>query len=172
MDEHNKEDIVDHLIDVYGDRILHMAYTYVKNEATAEDLTQDVFIKCYEKLDQFHGRSSLKTWLYCVAANHFRDYLKSWHHRKVSLNEKVLSYFPSQNRNVEETVVARDDEQQLSEAVMALPVKYREVVFLHYYEELPLADVSRMTGVNTNTLKTRLTRARQLLKEMISEEEK
>ncbi|TMW74039.1 sigma-70 family RNA polymerase sigma factor [Alteribacter natronophilus] len=166
----HREEIVDQLISTYGDRILHLAYTYVKNEATAEDLTQDVFIKCYEKLGQFNGRSSLKTWLYRVAANHFKDYLKSWHHRKLTLNEKVLSCIPTPDRNVEETVVAKDDEQQLADAVMALPVKYREVVFLHYYEELTITEISGVTGENISTLKTRLVRARQLLKEAISRE--
>ncbi|CDN68805.1 RNA polymerase sigma factor sigV (fragment) [Listeria monocytogenes 4423] len=55
-------------------------------------------------------------------------------------------------------------------AVMDLPVKYREVVFLHYYEELPLANISKITGVNSNTLKTRLKQARELLKNKMKKE--
>lgn len=53
---------------------------------------------------------------------------------------------------------------------MNLPVKYREVVFLHYYEELSLANISKITGVNSNTLKTRLKHARELLKTKMKKE--
>ncbi|MFA9560130.1 sigma-70 family RNA polymerase sigma factor [Evansella sp. AB-rgal1] len=171
--EENLEDrelIIDQLMDEYSDIILHLVYTYVRNQATAEDLTQEIFIKCYEKLDQFHHQSSIKTWLYKIAANHCKDYLRSWHYRKITLNEKLFEYLPSKSKEVEEEIVTRNEENSLATAVMTLPLKYREVVFLHYYEELTIAEISKVTAVNINTLKTRLKRAKELLKDEMTKE--
>ncbi|WP_047985849.1 sigma-70 family RNA polymerase sigma factor [Ornithinibacillus californiensis] len=165
----DREAIIDQLMEEYSDSILYLVITYVKNQTTAEDLTQEIFIKCYEKLDQFKQQSSLKTWLYRIASNHCKDYLRSWHYRKISLNEKIWEYIPSKSTNVEEEVIAKSQESNLTNAVMALPIKYREVVFLHYYEELTLAEISKITTININTLKTRLKRAKEILKDTIEE---
>lgn len=166
----DREQIIDQLMYEYSDDIMHLVYTYVKNRATAEDLTQEIFIKCYEKLSQFHHQSSIKTWVYRIASNHCKDYLKSWHYRKIILNEKIFDYLPSKSRHVEDEVITVNVENSLTNAVMALPIKYREVVFLHYYEELTLAEISKITIVNINTIKTRLKRAKELLKDKMVEE--
>ncbi len=166
----DKEQLIQELMNENGDSVLHLVFSYVKNQTIAEDLTQEIFIKCYEKLEQFNHQSSIKTWLYRVASNHCKDYLKSWHYRKLLLNEKILNYIPSKAKDVEVEVIAKSEETSLTNAVMELPIQYREVVILHYYEELPLSEISAITSVNVNTLKTRLKRAREILKEHMVEE--
>jgi RNA polymerase sigma-70 factor, ECF subfamily len=165
-----REEIIDQLMQEYSDDILHLVYTYVKNRTTAEDLTQEIFLKCYEKLNQFNQQSSIKTWVYRIASNHCKDYLRSWHYRKITLSDKILDYIPSKSKQVEEEIIANSEENFLTNAVMNLPLKYREVVFLHYYEELSLAEISKITTVNINTIKTRLKRAKELLKDKMIEE--
>jgi RNA polymerase sigma-70 factor (ECF subfamily) len=168
MDE--REQILDQLMLEYSDGILHLVYTYVKNRAVAEDLTQEIFIKCYEKLSQYNQQATIKTWLYRIASNHCKDYLRSWHYRKITLNEKIWDYIPSKEKQVEDEIITKNEENSLANAVMNLPIKYREVVVLHYYEELSLAEISKITTVNINTLKTRLKRAKELLKDKMIEE--
>lgn len=165
-----REEIIDQLMQEYSDDILHLVYTYVKNRTTAEDLTQEIFLKCYEKLNQFNQQATLKTWVYRIASNHCKDYLRSWHYRKITLSDKILDYIPSKSKQVEEEIIANSEENILTNAVMNLPLKYREVVFLHYYEELSLAEISKITTVNINTIKTRLKRAKELLKDKMIEE--
>lgn len=165
-----REQIIDQLMREYSDDILHLVYTYVKNRTIAEDLTQEIFIKCYEKLNQFNQQSTIKTWLYRIASNHCKDYLRSWHYRKITLSNKVFEHIPSMSKQVEEEVIKQSEENSLTNAVMNLPLKYREVVFLHYYEELSLKEMSKITSVNINTLKTRLKRAKELLKDKMIEE--
>ncbi len=165
-----REEIIDQLIQEYSDDILHLVYTYVKNRTTAEDLTQEIFLKCYEKLNQFNQQATLKTWVYRIAGNHCKDYLRSWHYRKITLSDKILDYIPSKSKQVEEEIISNSEENILTNAVMNLPLKYREVVFLHYYEELSLAEISKITTVNINTIKTRLKRAKELLKDKMIEE--
>ncbi|MDL4842446.1 sigma-70 family RNA polymerase sigma factor [Aquibacillus rhizosphaerae] len=166
----DKEQIIDQVMQEYSDGILYLVFTYVKNRATAEDLTQEIFIKCYEKLDQFNKQASIKTWVYRIASNHCKDYLGSWHYRKIKLNEKVWDYIPSKSKQVEEEVISKNQENSLSRAIMALPIKYREVVFLHYYEELSLEEISKVTTININTIKTRLKRAKELLRDKMMKE--
>ncbi|MCH7323935.1 sigma-70 family RNA polymerase sigma factor [Solibacillus sp. MA9] len=165
-----REQIIDQLMREYSDDILHLVYTYVKNRTIAEDLAQEIFIKCYEKLNQFNQQSTIKTWLYRIASNHCKDYLGSWHYRKITLSNKVFDHIPSKSKQVEEEVIKHSEENSLTNAVMNLPLKYREVVFLHYYEELSLKEISKITSVNINTLKTRLKRAKELLKDKMIEE--
>ena len=165
-----REEIIDQLMQEYSDDILHLVYTYVKNRTTAEDLTQEIFLKCYEKLNQFNQQATLKTWVYRIASNHCKDYLRSWHYRKITLSDKILDYIPSKSKQVEEEIIANSEENILTNAVMNLPLKYREVVFLHYYEELSLAEISKITTVNINTIKTRLKRAKEILKDKMIEE--
>lgn len=165
-----REQIIDQLMREYSDDILHLVYTYVKNRTIAEDLAQEIFIKCYEKLNQFNQQSTIKTWLYRIASNHCKDYLRSWHYRKITLSNKVFDHIPSKSKQVEEKVIKHSEESSLTNAVMNLPLKYREVVFLHYYEELSLKEISKITSVNINTLKTRLKRAKELLKDKMIEE--
>ncbi|UOE95004.1 sigma-70 family RNA polymerase sigma factor [Alkalihalobacillus sp. LMS39] len=166
----DKEVMIDHLINEYSDGLLHLVYTYVKNRTTAEDLTQEIILKCYEKSHQFHQHSSLKTWAYRIAINHCKDYVKSWHYRKITLNEKIIHALPSKSKNIEEEVIAKSEEDNVTKAVMRLPIKYREIVFLHYYEELSLVEISNVSGVNLNTIKTRLKRAKELLKNEMKKE--
>lgn len=165
-----REEIIDQLMSEYSDDILHLVYTYVKNRTIAEDLAQEIFIKCYEKLNQFNQQSTIKTWLYRIASNHCKDYLRSWHYRKITLSNKVFDHIPSKSKQVEEEVIKHSEENSLTNAVMNLPLKHREVVFLHYYEELSLKEISKITSVNINTLKTRLKRAKELLKDKMIEE--
>jgi len=165
-----RELIISQLMDEYSDGILHLVFTYVKNRTTAEDLTQEIFIKCYEKLDQFKNKASIKTWAYRIAINHCKDYLRSWHYRKIIFNEKIYDYIPSKSKQVEEEIIEKNEETCLTNAVISLPLKYREVVFLHYYEELSLVEINKVTNININTIKTRLKRAKELLKDTMTEE--
>nr|WP_233269890.1 sigma-70 family RNA polymerase sigma factor [Heyndrickxia camelliae] len=151
----------------YGQDILRLVFSYVENEAIAEELTQDIFVKCYKSLHTYRGKSTLKTWLWRIAINHCKDFLKSWYNKKViNTGEELLNNKPS-NEAVEQTVIQKEEEGQLVSTLMDLPIKYREVIFLFYYEELSIKEIAMMTEVGENTVKTRLRRAKQLLKERL-----
>ncbi|GLY12327.1 sigma-70 family RNA polymerase sigma factor [Pseudobacillus badius] len=153
----------------YGRDVLVLAYSYVKNKDIAEDLTQEIFVKCYQSLCTFNHGSKLKTWLWRIAINHCKDYLKSWHNRYVEVADAhYLSSRPSQE-DVEGQVIKRDKQAGLIEAVLQLPVPYREIIYLHYYEDLSLKEIEYITGININTVKTRLRRAKDLLKTQLEE---
>ncbi len=165
----SKDEAIERLMTQYGEEIKRLVYTYTKNWAQADDLTQDVFVQIYLKLDQFSGRSSIRTWIYSIAINKCRDFKRSWHFRNIQLYEKVLSFTRTDSKTPEFEVVQKDDKTYLMEQVLALPIKYREVILLFYYKDFSIEEISLVTGLNQGTIKTRLKRAREKLHNVLSE---
>ena len=71
----DKEDLIDEIMNKYGQEVLQLVYSYVNNKEVAEDVTQDIFVKCYKSLHTYK-EFELKTWLWRIAINHCKDYLK------------------------------------------------------------------------------------------------
>lgn len=127
-----------------------------------EEITQDVFLTAFQKLEGFKGDSSLKTWLYSIAINKSKDYLKSWHYRYMSFNQ----FFQDRGsvKSIETEIIAMQRNLELSKTIMTLPVKYREIIILYYYHDLDSREISTLLSINVSTVRTRLTRGRDLLK--------
>lgn len=160
----DREAVLEIIMDAYGDRIKRLVYSYVKSWETASDLTQEVFVTAYIKLDTFQRRSSFKTWLYTIAVNKCKDYLKSWHYRNMIMNEKVFHFVKDRGNTPEEAALHNDASSKLLQAVMEMPLKYREVILLHYYQDLSLQEIGETLGLPITTVKTRLFRGKEKLK--------
>jgi len=161
--------VIDEIMDCYGDDILKLAYSYVHSKEIAEDLAQDIFIKCYKNLHTYNGKSKFKTWLWRIAINHCKDFLKSWYNNKVIMTENQYPTSYINRSGIEEKVIQKQEDQQLISAIMLLPVKYREVIYLYYFEENSIKEIALVTETGTNTVKTRLRRAKALLKNALEE---
>ena len=164
--ELNREEKLEWLMKEYGENVARLAYVYTKQKQLAEDIAQEVFIKCYENLDNFRQESSHKTWLYRITVNLCKDKLKSWSFKNI-----VFTEFFSQTKNViispEMELVDREDKRFLSEKVLSLPIKYREIIILYYYEEFSYNQISDLLNIRNQTIKSRLHRARLLLKKSL-----
>ncbi|MFB6465510.1 sigma-70 family RNA polymerase sigma factor [Cytobacillus sp. Hz8] len=160
----DKEKWIDELMTQFGQEILQLVFSYVKNREIAEDLTQDIFVKCYKSLDTYKGQSKIRTWLWRIAINHCKDYLKSWYNRKVMITDTEPNQSTSSNDIVEQSVIQKDEDRMLVSAVMDLPIKYREIIYLYYFEERSIKEIASMIGENENTIKTRHRRAKELLR--------
>lgn len=165
----NEEELLDEVMTRYGQGVLELVYSYVRDQSLAEDLTQEIFIKCYKAIHTYNRQSKIKTWLWRIAINHCKDYLRSWYHRKVMLTDKISNYGGASKQNVENTIVVIEEGETLAQAVLKLPIKYREVVYLHYYEELSFKEIASIINSNENTIKTRMRRAKQLLRDELEE---
>ncbi|WP_421378171.1 sigma-70 family RNA polymerase sigma factor [Bacillus salacetis] len=167
--EHNdftKEETVEWLMNEYGRKVVRLAYTYLKQEEMAEDVAQEVFIKCYQKLDTFRHDSSYQTWIYTITVNLCKDKLKSWSFRNLIVSD-FFSAKTISHRTPETSVINREAKRELSESVLQLPVKYREIVILFYYEDLSYNEISELLGISKQSIKTRLHRGRNLLKKKL-----
>ena len=172
--EHTKlvsyETIIDELMTDYGQDILQLVIQYVHNRSVAEDLTQEIFVKCYKALPTFNFNSSMKTWLWRIAINHTKDYLKSWYAKNVEVTEDGLFTTVKSGDCVEQHIIQQQQDDELARAVFALPVKYREVIYLCYYEEQSMKEIADILQLNESTVKTRLRKAKQLLKKRLERE--
>ncbi len=169
FDTEDKGVLIDEIMNRYGQEVLQLVFSYVNNRTIAEDLTQDIFVKCYKGLHTYSGKSKLRTWLWRIAINHCKDFLKSWYNKNVVITEDEPLNHTTKKEMVEQTVIRRQEDDQLISAIMRLPIKYREVIYLFYYEDLPIKEIAILTEVGDNTVKTRLRRAKELLKERLEE---
>ncbi|MED1865858.1 sigma-70 family RNA polymerase sigma factor [Fictibacillus nanhaiensis] len=163
----NRDDLkLNRLMKEYGQSVLWLAYSYVKDKNLAEEITQDVFITCYEKLETFREESSIKTWIYRITTNRCKDVMKSKSYKYKKVTRSLFNHFVSKEDTPEDFLMRKTEEKELSLAVLALSLKYREVIFLYYFEDLKVGDISTLLSINTNTVKTRLHRGRELIKQM------
>ncbi|WP_342574346.1 sigma-70 family RNA polymerase sigma factor [Solibacillus sp. FSL K6-1781] len=151
---------------IHSDYLLRIAYLYVKDWQVAEDIVQDAFLSYYVKFEQFEERASLKTYLIRIVINKCKDYLKSWAYRKQQLTNRFF-----QTKTDPQKALQQAERLDIAEAILKLPISLREVIIHYYYDELSVLEVAALLGISDNTVKTRMRRARQLLKESLAEDE-
>jgi RNA polymerase sigma-70 factor, ECF subfamily len=158
-------DQLNYLMDEYGEEIKRLAFTYTKNWQQAEDITQEIFISAYNHLNDFREQSTIKTWIYRIAINKCKDYVRSWHYTKTLLTNTF--YQKSNSLSPEEEYLESEQKEQISKLILQLPIKYREVIILYYFKEFSLEEISAALGINLNTVKSRLRRAKKNLESKI-----
>ncbi|HYG60570.1 MAG TPA: sigma-70 family RNA polymerase sigma factor [Symbiobacteriaceae bacterium] len=168
----DREAALELLMQEYGTKVLHLAYYYLKDRHLAEDVAQEVFIKAYKHWESFRGDSSPYTWLYKITVNLCRDKARSaWWRRLLPTEEPRATAGGSEQiapeDSPEEAALKSDRADLLMQNVMKLSDAYREVVVLFYYQDLSTVEIAEITGQNENTVKTRLFRARAMLKELL-----
>lgn len=164
-----------YLFETYSDKIYRLAVSLLQNEDEAEGIVQETFLRLFEKLDRFEGKSKLGTWLYRVAYNASMDVLRKRRPTMPLLDE------PDDNEalpipvvyvdwcQAPETVLASAEaEQELEQAIAALPERYRAVFILRDIEDLSTAETAEILNVSASAAKVQLHRARLMLREKLS----
>ncbi len=143
------------LYDKYGNMVYRLALSYLKNINDAEDAVQIVFTKLIE------GRAMIipdkeRALLIQITINHCKDILRSfWRKRSEPLDESL--------------VFEEEEDRELFSIVMSLPIKYRIVVYLHYYEGYSFSEISSFLGISSSAVSMRLHRSRSMLKSELME---
>jgi len=149
----------------HGEYCLRVAYLYVKDWAIAEEIVQDVFFAYYRQQERFEQRSSLKTYLVKITVHKSHDYLRSWKNKRHILFEKL--HIGVSKRSPEINLIEKDERRIVTVALFELPINYREVIILYYYQELKVREIAEVLACTESTVKTRLRRARQILQEKL-----
>lgn len=131
---------------------------YTKDRFVAEEIVQDVFVAFYMS-QQFEGRASVKTYLTRILINKSYDYI-----RKQKIRQFVTLEAFKTTKSAEYKLIQQYEQDEILASILQLPIKYREVIFLYYYEELPTVDIAATLHITTSTVRTRLQRAREKLK--------
>ncbi|MCZ8535919.1 sigma-70 family RNA polymerase sigma factor [Paenisporosarcina quisquiliarum] len=145
----------------YTEFLIRLAYYYVKDLQAAEDIVQEVFIKFYNNQHNYEERGELKAYLTQMTVNKSKDYLKSWTNRKIQLQNRLFSQ--AGKRNLDE-LVRKDEEAMIGEAILELPLKHREVLIYFYFNEMTITEVAHILTIPESTVKTRLRRGKELLR--------
>lgn len=156
-------DELERAMDNYSEHLLKMAYFYLRDRERAKDVVQEVFLSFYEKAN-YEEQGKLRAYLTKLTVNRCKDYLRSWSFRHLKFNNDWLETI----HNVQDRLIIQEEQSIIAIAVMKLPVKYREIIIFYYYEELTLREVASFLGLSENTVKTRMTKARKLLKDELT----
>ena len=165
------------LVDKYHSRIYSLTYQMTSNREDAEDLTQEIFIKAFEALPRFKGRSSFYTWLYRIGIN------KTINYRKKRNRNRPLSIDALDQDITHDDIYAELDSKdsplrhiglnelqvKLNEAMQKLSLKHRTVVVMHDIEGIPHDEIAKIVGVSVGTIRSRLFYARRQLQADLGE---
>lgn len=148
-------------IERYGDTVRRLCMIHLKNEADTQDIFQTVFLKYLLHDKPFESQEHEKAWFIRVTINACKDLLKSFFRSRTVSLEKLntqIAHLPDQRRAV-------------LGAVLELPQRERQVVYLHYFEGYTAPEIGRLLGKNVNTIYTNLARARERLRERLGGED-
>jgi len=157
----------------YESTVYNLALRMAGNPFDAADLTQDAFLRIHRHLGKFRGRSSLKTWIFRVALNHCRSRLGRRRLPTQSLEPlpgELAPQIPDPRRGPEERALARDEGRRVAAALGRIPVQFREAVVLRDLEDLTYEEIAAVLGVRIGTVRSRIARGRQRLREVLEEE--
>ena len=155
------EQEVNRIIDLYADTVRRICMLHLKNSADTEDIFQEVFLKYALSSVIFESAEHEKAWIIRVAVNSCKDLLKSFFRSRTVSMEDIVSL----------PAVQTEEYNNVLETVLGLPQKYKDVVYLHYYEGYSAVEIGKILGKNVNTVYTLLARARKMLQERLGEYE-
>lgn len=159
------------LADRYGHSVYTLAVRIAGSAEEAEELTQDIFLKAFAKLDRFGGRSSFSTWLYRIAYNTAVSHARRRHPQFCGMDERRLASLPDNEADrMEEWTGKQERLDALARAVERLEPGERALVTLFYYEDRPVGACAAITGLSENNVKVRLHRIRKKLYLLVNDE--
>jgi len=145
-------DIIAAVLQKYSDMVYRICFIYLGNRPEVDDVFQEVFIKLCHKQISFTSEEHEKAWLIRVTINQCKDVVKGFWWRKIDLTENI------------ELPMHDSDERDVLLVVLSLPQKYKDVVYLHYYQEYTVPEIAKLTQRSENTVYSQLHRARGLIK--------
>ena len=155
----NTEELFDHLVLEYQMPLKRLCFMYLRDMSLAEDAVQDTFLKVYKNLDRFREGCSLKTWIMKIGVNTCRDMLRSaW------LSRRNRSVDPESLQIAAEESGKDEEAEELGQALLKLPVRYKDVILLYYYQDMNLAEVAEALHTSASTVSRRLKHAQDILR--------
>lgn len=148
------EQEVNRAVEKYADTVFRICILHLKNKSDAEDIFQEVFLKFALNDKEFESTNHEKAWIIRVTVNACKDLIKS--------------FFRSRTISIDQLISVADEEKEdlsyVLEAVLKLPVKYRDAIYLHYYEGYSALEIGKILGKKENTVYSLLSRGRDMLK--------
>ncbi len=172
------ENALETVIDMYSKKVYNLAYNHIRNHQDVEDITQTVFIKVFQKIKGFKGKSSLATWIYRITVNCCKDFLKAKYRAKTyyledyNFDEKqsLENNIPSEQPLPSDHLQNKEFHQILDKALDCLTIEHREIIILRECQELTYNEISKILNISVGTVMSRLFNARKKLANVLKKE--
>ena len=180
--KHGDESAFNEIVSRYWDRIYSMVNQLLRNSQDAEEVTQDAFIRAHRGLVNFRGEAAFSTWLYQIATNLARNRYWYWWRRKrdhtVSFDQPLNSesdctladLIPAEVETPEDATVTREFVNRIADGMEKLGAKHREILILRNVKNLSYEEIAVILNISVGTVKSRIARARENLRELLGEE--
>lgn len=155
------------LVNQYERLVFHVVHRLTLDQADAEDICQDVFLKVHGHLRTFAFQSKLSTWIARIAYLTAIDYLRKYRKMKISELTDDLEHFHLTTVTPEQVLAEKDVAHYVHQLIAQLPLHYRTVLTLYHLDEFTCPEIEQITGMPEGTVKNYLFRARKLLKESV-----
>ena len=158
------------LVDTYKNMVFSLAFKMTKNREEAEEISQDTFIKAYKNLSKFKGDSKFSTWLYRIAYHTSLDNLKKNKNNNNSfeINEITFNQIKA-TEHILEGIERKERAKMMEICLHKLPDEERTIIWMFYYDELSLKEITEITSMSEANLKVKLHRARKKLLTIVKE---
>lgn len=169
----------DRLVELCSAQVYSLAYRLIGNNEDAQDLAQEAFVRVYQAIPRFRHDATFSTWLYRIVVNVCHDELARRRRRPSTMTElsgddetstQILDTMSAGGETPETLLLRRERQRALQHALLQLPEAYRMVVLLHDVQGLAYQEIAEVLHTGVGTVKSRLHRARLMLREKISNE--
>jgi RNA polymerase sigma-70 factor (ECF subfamily) len=165
-------------VELYKDKIFHLAYRMLNNRHEAEDAVQETFLRVYTNLHRYDETQKFSTWIFRIGTNLCIDRLRKRKNMTYSLDAEMpdgegndyYAMLPGHEDTPEKQVIVSETQQQIRDAIETLPVKYKSVVILRYLHDMSLQEIGDVLDMPVTTVKTRVHRGREFLRKKLENE--
>jgi RNA polymerase sigma-70 factor, ECF subfamily len=170
------------MVSRYWDRIYGMVHQLLRNQQDAEEVTQDAFIRAHRALANFRGESAFSTWLYQIATNLARNRYWYWWRRKrdktVSFDQPVSDdnatplseVFSTEMATPGDITVTQELVDHIAIGMEKISAKHREILILRNIKNMAYEDIAEVLNISVGTVKSRIARARESLRDAIGKD--
>ena len=163
---HGEEGAFEEIVRHYQAPLYYLALRFVRDEHAAADLTQTAFLRAYQGLAGFRGRSSLKTWLYRITINLCKNHLRDWARKGLEYSAEID---PPAHSNPLLELIKREEQRHMVQAWEQLPERQRLTVTLKIQEEMKYCEIAEVLGCSVGTVKANFHHACKKLKAILQE---
>jgi RNA polymerase sigma-70 factor (ECF subfamily) len=171
LSREGSEEAFAELVKIYKIKVFNLAYSLTRDRDVADDLAQEAFIKAYYALPRFQSRSGFGTWLYRIAINHVRDYLRKKSRMiQISIEKIKESSILQEDKTMKEEkeLIEEQRRQLVRQSIQSLPEKHQAILSLRDIQGFSYEEISKILKISAGTVDSRIHRARKMLRKKLA----